>query len=152
MTALEELCLKYSWNEIGCVPGDANLRHQLGNLRYQLFTPILKDLYENKIVYYERFMCVAILKNIKITPEKFEATAIPHIKIEREGSLLKYYPKKPWTFGSAWFAMTAKKEYFSTYGGMWLLWTDKELVKTVEELARKKDFKAALDLTLYKGQ
>jgi hypothetical protein len=150
MTALEELCLKYSWNEIGCVPGDANLRYQLGNLRYQLFTPILKDLYENKIVYYERFMCVATLKNIKITAEKFEATAIRHITIERGEN--KPHPPKSWTFGAAWFAMTAKKEYFSTYGGMWLLWTDKELVKTVEELAKKKDFKAALDLTLYKGQ
>ena len=73
---LEELELKYSWQEIGKSGGD-------GELHRKLFTPFLTDIYENKIVYYERFMCVAILENIKIAPDRFEATAIPYITIER---------------------------------------------------------------------
>jgi hypothetical protein len=141
MTKLEELELKYSWKELASIPGDGNFRHQL-------FAPILNDLYENKIVYYERFMCVAILENIKITPELFEATAIPHVTIEREGK--SYYRTKPWTFGCRWDCMSAHKGHFSTYGGMWLFWTDKDLVKTVEELACKKEFEKAQELTLYK--
>ena len=140
---LEELELKYSWQEIGRSGGD-------GELHRELFTPFLTDIFENKIVYYERFMCVAILENIKITPEKFEATAIPYLKIKSAGPA-QYSPQKPWTFGSAWPYMTLHDGHFSTYGGLWLFWTDKELVKTVEELARKKEFEKAQELTLYKG-
>ena len=141
---LEELELKYSWQEIGRSGGD-------GELHRELFTPFLTDIFENKIVYYERFMCVAILENIKITPEKFEATAIPYLKIKSAGPA-QYSPQKPWTFGSAWPYMTLHDGHFSTYGGQWLFWTDKELVKTVEELALKKEFDAALNLTVYKWQ
>ena len=141
---LEELSSKYSWEEIGCVPGD-------GKFRRKLFTPFLSNLYENKIVYYERFMCVAILENVINTTERFEATAIPYITIER-GERKPHPPTKPWKFGAVWSAMTVNDGHFSTYGGMWLFWTDKELVKTVEELAIKKDFETAQDITLYKGQ
>ena len=144
MTLLEELELKYSWEEIGRTPGDGNFRHQL-------FAPILRDIYENKIVYYERFMCVAILENIIITPERFEATATPVVKIERKGQPSRK-DTKPWTFGCRWDIMTVRDGRFSTYGGMWMFWTDKQLVKTVEELARKGEFEKAQELTLHKGQ
>jgi hypothetical protein len=142
---LEELELKYSWGELAKIPGD-------GDLRFQLFSPILKDLYENKIVYYERFMCVAILDDVKITPVEFKAKAIPYLKIERAGSRLPFYPEKPWTFGAKWSYMSLSNGHFSTYGGMWQFWTDKELVKTVEDLVRKKEFETALESTLYKRQ
>ena len=140
---LEELEIKYSWQEIGKSGGD-------GELHRKLFTPFLTDIFENKIVYYERFMCVAILENIKIAPDRFEATAIPYITIER-GDKPRLRREKPWTFGSGWPYMTLHDGHFSTYGGLWLFWTDKELVKTVEELARKKEFEKAQELTLYKG-
>jgi len=141
---LQELELKYSWQEIGKSGGD-------GELHKELFTPFLTNIYENRIVYYERYMCVAILEDIKITPEKFEATAIPYLTIKTAGPA-KYSPQKPWTFGSGWSYMTLNDSHFGTYGGMWLFWTDKELVKTVEELARKNHFEAALNLTVYKGR
>ena len=141
---LEEISSRYSWKEVGGIPGD-------GDFRLKLFSPLLKDLCENKIVYYERFMCVAIVEDIKITPELFEITAIPYIKIERSSSL-KYYPVKPWTFGAGWCYTAVHKGYFTTYGGAWLFWTDKDLVRSVEELARKGDFETALNLTLYKDR
>ena len=141
---LEELELKYSWQEIGKSGGD-------GELHRKLFTPFLTNIYANKIVYYERFMCVAILEDVKITPERFEATARTLVKIERSGQPSRK-DTKPWTFGSEWPYMTLYDGHFSTYGGLWLFWTDKELVKTVEELARKGEFDKAQELTLYKGQ
>jgi hypothetical protein len=122
------------------MPGDAEFR-------YKLFAPILRDLYENKIVYFERFVCVAILENIQITSERFEATAVPYINIERPDK--PYHQKKPWTFSASWPYMRVLNGHFGTYG-MWSFWTDKELVKTVEELARKGEFEKALDLTVYK--
>ena len=141
-TTLQELSLKHSITDLQRIPGD-------GDLRYQIFSPILQNLYENKIIYYEHFMCVAILEDIKITPESFYATAIPHIKIERADSNMKYYPPKPWKFGAKWSWMTLRHNRFGTYGS-WLFWTDKDLVKTVEEQARKGEFEKALELTLYK--
>lgn len=142
---LEELSLKYSWEELSKIPGDADFR-------FKTLSPILQNIYENKILYYERFMCVAVLEDIKITPERFEARAVPLIELKRLGSTPDgYYPEKPWTFGASWPHMAVQNGYFTTYGGMWIAWTDKELVKTVEELAKKGDLKTALNLTLYKG-
>jgi hypothetical protein len=142
MTRLEELNLKYSFEELQRMPGDRELRRKL-------FTPFLTDLHENKIIYYERFLCVASLKDIITTPEKFEATATPYINIEKPEEEESRFMKKPWTFGAGWPYIRLLGDHFGTYGG-WLIWTDKELVKTVEELARKKDFKTAYELTAYK--
>ena len=140
---LQEINSKYSWKELSSMPGD-------GDLRRELFTPHLKDLYENKIIYYERFACVAIVEDIEITREGFKATATPYLKIKEAGPA-QYFPQKSWTFGSRWDHMRLLSDHFGTYC-LWLIWTDKELVKTVEELARKKDFEAALNITVYKGQ
>ena len=138
---LQEINSKYSYAELQSLPGE---------VRRELYTPFLTDLYENKVIYYERFLCVAILKNIKTDTEKFEATAIPYINIqhpEREG---RPFPKKPWTFGVGWPYIRMLGDHFGGYSS-WLIWTDKELVKTVEELAKRKEFEAAYDLTAYKG-
>jgi hypothetical protein len=139
---LQELHVKYSYKDLAGIPGDAELR-------LKLFAPILNDLYENKIVYYERFMCIAILENIQITPEYFQATATPYLKIKRVHSRFPYYPTKPWTFGAAWSVMRLINDHFAGYGS-WLVWTEKELVRTVEERVKKGDFESALQLTLYK--
>ena len=72
----EELNSKYSWEELSKMPGD-------GELPRKLFSPFLEDLYEDKIIYFERSLCIVTLKDIKNTPELFEATATPYIHIER---------------------------------------------------------------------
>ena len=141
---LVEINSKYSEKDLCSIPGDENLRREL-------YLPFLQDLYQNKIVYYERFCCVAIVENLVITPEYFEVTAVPFIKIERAGSMFPYYPAKPWTFGVRWDTMRLIRDHFAGYGS-WAIWTEKDLVKTVEELARKREFETALELTVYKGQ
>jgi len=141
---LQEINSKYSFKELRSMPGDGEFRHKL-------ITPFLEDLYENKIIYFERSLSIVTLKNIKNTPELFEAKAIPYINIEKPGGQsFSNLMKKPWTFGAAWPYMTLLDDHFGTYSG-WLIWTDKELVKVVEELARKKDFEFAYELTAYKG-
>jgi len=140
---LEEINSKYSWKELSSMPGD-------GELRRNLFSSFLTDLYENKIIYYERFACVAYIKDIIITPELFEATAVPYLELKRAGGGPQYYPNEPWTFSASWAYMRFLGDHFGTYGG-WLFWTDQETLKTVEKLARKNEFEAALNLTVYKG-
>lgn len=141
---LQELSSKYSFKDLGGIPGD-------GDLRYQIFSPILKNLYENKIIYYEQFMCVAILQDIQITPELFSATVIPYIKVERLDSHFKFYPKDPWTFGAKWSYMRLLNDHFVGYGS-WLFWPEKELVKKVEDKAKRGDFEGAWELTLFKNK
>jgi hypothetical protein len=140
---LKEINSKYSWKELSQMPGD-------GEFRRKLFTPFLTDLYEDKIIYFERSLCIVTLRDIKNTPESFKATAIPHIHIERPERPISNLMKEPWEFGAAWPYMRLLGDHFGTYGG-WLIWTDRELVKVVEELAIKKDFEFAYELTAYKG-
>ena len=139
---LSQICEKYSAKELQSMPGDAEFR-------YRIFSPILSNIFENKIVYYERFMCIAILEDIKITSESFYATAVPYLKIEREENSSMYYPQKPWKIGVKWSYLTLHHNHFGTYGG-WSFWTDKVIVQKTEELARNREFDKAMELTLYK--
>jgi len=139
---LQEINSKYSWKDLNSMPGD-------GELRRKLFSPFLTDLYENKIIYFERFLSIVTLADIENTPEKFTATAIPYLNIEKPEGGRSGFMKEPWNFGAAWPYMRLSGDHFGTYS-MWLIWTDKELVKTVEELARKKDWEFAYELTAYK--
>ena len=139
---LQEINSKYSYKDLHCSPGSADLRREL-------FSPILTGLCQNKIVYYERFACVAVIENVEITPEYFQATTVPYLKL-KAGGHVQYYPSKPWTFGAAWSVMRLIDDHFAGYGS-WMFWTDKNLVKRVEELAGKGELDAAMNLTLYKN-
>lgn len=52
-------------------------------LRYELLAPLFITLHENKIVYRERFIGIIKAEDVIITPERFKATAIPYLLIER---------------------------------------------------------------------
>ena len=55
--SLEELNLKYTDEELRRIPGDAQLR-------YNILSPILMDLHENKVVYRERIVCIGSLQDV----------------------------------------------------------------------------------------
>ena len=125
------------------------LAHVLGENKPKLekIAPIFNNLFENKVVYHERFTCIVKLENIKILPNFFEATAIPYLKIEKERPD-RFYPTKSWEFGSRWSILNIRDNVLSGYGS-WVMWYDPDLVRTVEQLVLEKRFKEALELTLY---
>jgi len=139
---LKEINSKYSFKELRSMPGD-------GEFRRKLITPFLEDLYENKIVYYEHGLSIVTLTDIKNTPELFKATATPYLNIEKPGGSPSRFMEKPWEFGAAWPYITVLDNHFGTYSG-WLIWTNKGLVRLVEELAREKKWYFAYELTAYK--
>mgnify|MGYP000883470450 CR=1 FL=1 len=143
MTILE-LNTKYSFEDLEQMPGN-------GKLRYKLFPPVFKDLHENKIIYYERFVCVAILEEINFTEERFSAKAVPLLKIKGVGVNRDYLPEKPWTFGASWEYMRLTGDCFGTYGS-WLIWTDKVFVKHIESLVIAGNLEEAMNLTIYKNK
>lgn len=118
-------------------------------LKYQIFSPLFLNLFENKVVYRERFVAIIQLEEIKITPERFDATAIPLINIETGGPLSKRFPNKTWKFGSVWDGISFTNDHLAcTYGG-WTIWTDPETVKQAEQYAMQKEFSKALKLTVH---
>ena len=141
---IHQLKIKYTENELSSFPGD-------NTLRFQAFAPLFSNLFENKIVYYERFMCIACLENIEITPERFSATAILQLRIERKNQSPKFFPTKPWGFGSVWSLMVLNNNSISVPYAGWTIWTERERVQTVEQCVLKSNFNEALKLTRYEN-
>lgn len=64
---VDELSEKYD-KELSGTIGDKELR-------YYLLSPLFQNLYQNKIVYHERFTAFVQLSNISLTPDMFTARA-----------------------------------------------------------------------------
>jgi hypothetical protein len=136
---ITELQSKYSWEELSSMPGDPKLR-------YELFAPFLNNLHENKIIYQEHFIGIVKLEDLIITPERFEAKAIPYLLFEGCSMSDKYFFKQEhWTFGAKWSFVRLLDDGFGTYGG-WKIWCDPETIKKAEELTLNKKFKEAYGL------
>ena len=137
---IKELNAKYINGELSSQTGDAELR-------FKEFSPLLLNLYENKVVYHERFTCIVKLEQIKLMPDMFTAIAVPILLIEKGNRMDTFYPKKPWEIGASWKYLQLSGDVLFPYS-MWLMWSDPDLVKQVEELVIEKNFKEALALTL----
>jgi hypothetical protein len=97
---LSDLFKSCSEKELSWTDGDAVIRHRA-------FSPFFKNLHEGKVIYYEKFMCIARLDDLAITPERLTAKAVPVTPIPRLGlpeSLVRRYttPEKPWNIGIDW--------------------------------------------------
>ncbi len=139
---IDELKRNYSEYEMSHFPGD-------NDLRYRLYAPLFEDLFEGKIVYRERFVCVVRLENIEITSERFTATAVPLVHIEFSGDWRPEPPPEPWEFGAAWKAMCLWNNGISAPYVSWTIWTEPETVREAERHAREREFERALELTAW---
>jgi hypothetical protein len=134
---IDELRLKYSTEELLSRPGDKKLR-------YEMFAPLLSNLHESKVIYHERFSGIIELKKIKITPNGFFATAIPHLLIERGSRFDQYFFRENWEVGAiwSWIGLTSNNA-LSAYSN-WRIWCEPETVKKAEELVLAKNFEEAI--------
>lgn len=135
-----ELREHYTRDELSYFPGD-------NDLRFRAFSPIIQSLYESKLVYYEKFICIVRLEDIEITPQHFSATAIPHLHIERTGFFRPQSPTKPWSFKGTWGWMRLIDNSLNVPYAGWTIWPEAERVRAVERLVLAKDFEEALLLT-----
>lgn len=127
--------------------GELSKQHGNSELKRKEFSTLFANLYENKVVYHERFTCIVKLDQIELLPDRFEAIAIPHLLIEKGNRMDTLYPKKPWKFGASWDFLRLDGDVLLPYSS-WLLWIDPDLVKQVEELTLGRKFKEALALTM----
>lgn len=130
------------------INGELSLGSGNKELRYNALSPLFENLYDNKVVYHERFTCIVKLQDIKLTHELFEAQAHLHLLID-PGVFrrLKSPPPEIWTVGANWAYLKLNGNYLSPYSS-WLMWTDPVLVKKVEALVLKNNFDEALNMTM----
>jgi hypothetical protein len=136
-----ELRKHYTRDQLSYFPGDRQLR-------YKLFAPFFQNLFENKVVYYERFIVIVRLEDVEITPKKFGAKAIPLLSVERIKPPYMVL-EEPWTFAGRWDWMTLIKNSINVPYVGWTIWPEHNRVKAVEEAVMKNDFETALSLTKY---
>ena len=139
---------------------DKELRWSIGDseIRYRAFSPFFQNLHEEKVVYYEKFMCVARLDDLKITTEGVYATAVPITPIPRVGlpeNLIKRYitPEKPWRIGMKWEWMMMNVISLGNPQVGWTIWPEADRVQTIEKLLGVGDINSVIKMTLnYNGE
>lgn len=142
---VEDLHRNYSEDELSSFPGDRKLR-------YQAFAPLFSDLHEQKIVYYERFFCVAELENIEVSEEGFCATAVPGLAIETPFDPEPRGDGDAWVFRGAWDWMRLVNHSINVPYAGWRISPGRDRVERVEALVAGGRVGEALELTLYETE
>lgn len=140
---ISELNKKYTKDELTSTEGNKQFR-------FEVLSPLFKNLYENKVIYHERVTSIIKLENIKLTPDLFEATAIRLKLFEPISNFFKNKPistKRSWTIGANWAYLTLDKNG-CLHPYSWLMWVDPELVRKVEKLVNDNNFVEARNLTI----
>ncbi len=140
---IKELYKKYPPSALSMIPGDPSAK-------FEAFAPLFENLYESKIVYYEKMICVVRIEIIRMEPTGWNARAHPLTEIERVDLHKRYYaPVIPWRFGGAWECLLLSGTCLcSPYAG-YRIWTDPGQVEYAERLAKEKRFAEAIHMTLH---
>ena len=144
---LSDLYKSYTEEELQYSEGDSAIR-------FRAFSPFFQNLHEGKVIYYEKFMCIARLDDLTITPERLSAKAVPLTPIARIGmpeSMIQRYttPQKPWNIGMQWsWMMLHGGGLGNPYVG-WTIWPEVERVQAVEKLIASGNIEGIMKLTLY---
>lgn len=128
----------FTEQELSTLLGDPELRRKA-------FLPIISDLFEDRVVYLERFLCVVRLKDFVIDEVGFRGYCHPELTIVEQ---LFEVPKDGWHFGGGWkHTRLIGNSLNDPYCG-WTFWPEKKRVRRVIELAKAGDYKGALALTV----
>jgi len=137
---LSDLSKSYTEEELQYSEGDPAIR-------FRAFSPFFQNLHEGKVIYYEKFMCIARLDDLKITPDGVSATAVCVTPIDR-GPRYRI-PQKPWNIGMQWGWMTLCSGGLGNPYVGWRVWPEVDRVLAVEKLIASGDIEGIMKLTLY---
>lgn len=139
---IAELNKKYH-KELSLNPGDKELR-------FYLLSPLFQNIYENKVVYHERFTCIVQLSDIKLTPDFFKAKAL-RLSMIKPLTYCNVPLPETWTVGANWEYLRLNGERLASYSS-WIMWTNPELVEKVEKLIQANNLEDAYNLTMGQNQ
>jgi len=114
---------------------------------YKNFSPLLCNLYDNKIIYAENIgVYIITVNDLQIDPDGFMAKACVHLPIRIPRFLLEEV--ECWEFGGSWNYMSRLGNSLTAYS-TWQIWTDPEFVREIERLTMENKI-AEVMLLLYK--
>ena len=124
---------------------DHDLETNNGNpsFRRSVWTPFFVNLHEGKLVYRERFVCLARIEELKINEDGVWGTVVPLNYFYTRPSLV--LPSRPWRFGGSWGYMSQGEYTLSAYSS-WSIWPEVPRVRAVAALLEKGDPEGALEL------
>ena len=135
---IQELKAKYTEDELSLFPGDKKLR-------YEIFSPLFNNLYESKLIYYEKVIGIVKVKDLVMTPELLKVTVAPDQCIIRNNQFDSIFSELPdWTFSASWDWIRLIDHSLNVPYANWTVWTEPELVKVIEQLCLDKDYEEAL--------
>ncbi len=112
--------------------------------RRSLWGPLFENLHENKVIYRERFICLARIDDLKITERGIIGTVVPLVYLFTYPDL--NLPERPWHFGGSWARMRQSKSSLGQPYAGWTIWPEASLIRAVEFLLAKGDTVGALEL------
>jgi hypothetical protein len=137
---IDELKQKYSGEELTSTSGNKKLN-------YEVFSPLFQNLFESKVVYYERFTGIVRLDDIRIDSNNFHARA--SLVFLMNDVRKRYKPiSDHWEIGSDWAYLRLVGNGIAAYSS-WMIWPDPEFVAQVEKLIKADRIKEALNLTVF---
>lgn len=124
-----------------------SLQHGNGDaaFRCSVWTPFFENLYENKVVYRERFICLARIENLRITDIGVGGLVVP-LKYLYVPDYIRGVPKASWGFGGGWAHMRQGNGTLGCIYSGWTIWPEAERVRAIETLLSRDDAEGALEL------
>lgn len=125
-----------------------------GELKKQALAPLFDNLYENRVIYHERFTCLATIENIEITKDKFSAFIVPIAMVPTKKRMeIPDKLKNGWKISCGWnFMRLINTRVSSSPYANWMIWTEPEKVKLVEHFFEQGKFDEVLKLTLLENR
>jgi hypothetical protein len=112
--------------------------------RRSVWGPFFGNLHENKVIYRERFICLAQIDDLEMDEKGVRGTVVQLVYLFTYPHLRT--PPRPWRFGGSWkYMWQSGNSLGQPYAG-WTIWPEPSLIKGVEHLIANEDHEGALEL------
>lgn len=134
---LSDLLIKYPEQSLQSNCGDPVFRRSV-------WAPFFENLHEDKVIYGERFLCLARIENLTLTEKGVRGLVVPLNFFYL--SSIRRVPDKPWGFGGVWKDMSQGNGCLRQIYAGWTIWPEPERVRAVETLLSRDDAEGAIQL------
>lgn len=123
---------------------DLSSNHGDPVFRRSVWAPFFQSLHENKVIYRERFVCLARLDDLETDERGVRGTVVPLRYLHVPHYIL--VPSDSWRFGGSWEYMCQGADCLSQPYASWSVWPEAKRVEAIEKLLSKEDVEGAMEL------
>lgn len=127
---------------------DRGLQSNQGDpdFRRSVWAPFFENLHQGKVIYRERFICLARIEGLKLDERGVRGTVVPLQVFFTYPGIVP--PAKPWYFGGSWARMMQLDGALAQPYAGWTIWPEAGRLRAVEHLLENGDPEGALELIL----